>query len=439
MGIQPGTAGARSRVRPSTTSPAHLAWPGGCSTTRRAWRAVWAGREKIRSRSRLGSHRRAGSVVKASSWVQAVMSPARATTACQIRFWSCPCGGRLRRPVSLAARMRSSTRARQRWRSFEVGELPARAAGGGVGGKRGVAVPVGVGQAQLRPGMWPFAADDHAHALRPARQRHRRAARRARRPGPGSGRTDRVRQALVVQPVQQLMRGAGAVDPHEDLPAGPVPGPIGRELTQRGADHRDVIGGGVASRVPGPQQRRQRFPGPGRAVVDQRPQRVMPESALVDGAAPSFSEWAVTKVASTSMISGRPASIWWSGAWSPARTQAPARACARAASIAANTAGASAASGRSCVTPSDRRRPDRTPQLGAQHRDIGQAVSADRETQREVLQHLRRVVHRQPGPPRRQRCRQVLTELDPGDGLGQQDRAGGDTTWVPAVSRSGAG
>jgi hypothetical protein len=33
----------------------------------------------------------------------------------------------------------------------------------------------------------------------------------------------------------------------------------------------------------------------------------------------------------------------------------------------------------------------------------------------------------------------VLTELDPGDGLGQQDRAGGDTTWVPAVSRSGAG
>jgi hypothetical protein len=39
---------------------------------------------------------------------------------------------------------------------FEVGELPA----GGVGDERGEPVPIGVGEPQLRTGVWAFPADD---------------------------------------------------------------------------------------------------------------------------------------------------------------------------------------------------------------------------------------------------------------------------------------
>jgi hypothetical protein len=48
-------------------------------------------------------------------------------------------------------------------------------------------------------------------------------------------------------------------------------------------------------------------------VVAERPQRVVPNPRLNVGAAPSYSLWAVTRVASTSMISGLSASMSWSG------------------------------------------------------------------------------------------------------------------------------
>ncbi len=44
--------------------------------------------------------------------------------------------------------------------------------------------------------------------------------------------------------------------------------------------------------------------------------------------------------------------------------------------------------------------------LGADHRDIGQAVPAKRDRSRHVEQHLARVVHRPVRTPRRQRPRQ---------------------------------
>ena len=98
--------------------------------------------EKRRSRRRLGSQRRAGGRAGRASAVQAVSSQARATISHQIWFWAKPCSGRLRRPVSLAQRMRSSQRARRRWRSSRSASWPWR----GVGDEAGEAVPVEVGE-----------------------------------------------------------------------------------------------------------------------------------------------------------------------------------------------------------------------------------------------------------------------------------------------------
>ena len=99
--------------------------------------------------------------------------------------------------------------------------------------------------------MRSLAADDHPHPRRPARQRHQPGC--FDDPGAGAGfavgvvgglpvaggqrgelvdqrlgqaEPDRVRQPLGVQPVQQFMGGSGAVDPDQDLPAGPMPAPV---------------------------------------------------------------------------------------------------------------------------------------------------------------------------------------------------------------------
>ena len=50
-----------------------------------------------------------------------------ATSSHQIWFWAKPCSGRLRSPVSLAQRIRSSHRARRRWRSSRSASCPVRA------------------------------------------------------------------------------------------------------------------------------------------------------------------------------------------------------------------------------------------------------------------------------------------------------------------------
>ncbi len=68
-----------------------------------------------------------------------------------------------------------------------------------------------------------------------------------------------------------------------------------------------------------------------------------PKPFLYVGAACSFSECAVTSVASRSMISGFLALMSWSGAWAPAWAHAIWRAVARAVLMARNAVGASAA------------------------------------------------------------------------------------------------
>ena len=118
---------------------------------------------KIRSRSRLGSQRRAGPA-RASICVQASRSQASATISHQSWFCANPFSGRLRRPVSLAQRILAACPAAVP--ELQVRELPAFRAGG----QAGEPVPVDVGEPQLRPGMRALLADDDPHSRGPAVQ-----------------------------------------------------------------------------------------------------------------------------------------------------------------------------------------------------------------------------------------------------------------------------
>ena len=80
----------------------------------------------------------------------------------QTWFGAKPCSGRLRRPVSLAQRIRSSHRALRRWRS-SGSELPTLRAGREAANP----VPVNVGEPQLRSGVRALLAGDDPHAGRP--------------------------------------------------------------------------------------------------------------------------------------------------------------------------------------------------------------------------------------------------------------------------------
>ena len=99
-----------------------------------------------------------------------------------------------------------------------------------------------------------------------------------------------------------------------------------------------------AAGVPRAEQHRDGFPGAVGPWSTNASSGWNPKPRLNVGAACSFSECAVTSVASKSMTSGCSASIPWSGANRPARRHTTARACARTRSIAANTRGASTAS-----------------------------------------------------------------------------------------------
>ena len=109
------------------------------------------------------------------------------------------------------------------------------------------------------------------------------------------------------------------------------------------------------------------------------------------------------------------------GASSPASSQARSRAAARAARIAFSARGASAASGGD--QPGDHRVGGHRPgqlRLGAQHRDIGQAVTAQRQRHGQVSDDLPGVMHRPRRPPPGQPVRQAFAQAGDPERLGQQ-------------------
>ena len=98
-----GRGGCRQVVW-SVVQPVSMSWfqgqsRGSRSLRRRPVRTMRPATARIRNRSRLGSHRRAGSVGwKASVWVQASRSAARATTSSQSRFFVVVVEGQVPQP-----------------------------------------------------------------------------------------------------------------------------------------------------------------------------------------------------------------------------------------------------------------------------------------------------------------------------------------------------
>jgi hypothetical protein len=139
-------------------------------------------------------------------------------------------------------------------------------------------------------------------------------------------------------------------------------------------------------------------------------------------------------VASRSIVT-RPLSA--PGAASPASAHARSRAAARAARIAFSARGPSAA--RFPDQPGDHRvRRDRPGQfrLFPQHRDIGQAVTAQRDRGGQIRDDLPRVVNCLRRPPASQTLRQAPAQAGDPHRLPQQDRSGLGHQ-APAVSGHG--
>ena len=165
--------------------------------------------------------------------------------------------------------------------------------------------PSCVGDLQLRAGVRAFLAHDYPHPRRPGleiqqagdvgdprtlaelavtvvgwRPTVARYPRQRLREGVGQAELDRVRQPLGDQPVQELLRRAGAVGADQDLAARPGPRLVSGQLRERGLDDRDVVGGSVAASISLAQQAGQRLTSALGAVIDEGPQRVESESAF---------------------------------------------------------------------------------------------------------------------------------------------------------------
>ena len=260
----------------------------------------------------------------------------------------------------------------------------------------------------------------------------------------GQGEPDRVGQPLPGQPVQELVGAAGRRR-CGSAPSARVGCPARWPGSCRSAvsDDRDVVGGGVRPGVARPQQHRQRLPGavPGAPWSTNAHNGWSPNPRLNVGAARSFSECAVTRVASRSMTSGAAGvGLVVGGMVTGQRPHpGPGRAPGRCRSPPTRRSRRRPAR-RPCGTPSDPRPPDRHAGFGAQQRDVGQAVPAHRQRHRQVEQDLRRVVHRRAADrhgasaadsagPARPRATVSVSSTPPAC----------DTTIDPAVSTAGHG
>ena len=221
------------------------------------------------------------------------------------------------------------------------------------------------------------------------------------------------------------MGATGGVGPDEDLAAGSGARSMAGQLAQRLAQHADVVGGGVGPGVARTQQHRQRLAGAISTVVDKRPQRMVPVSALerrrgaflvrVRGHQRRVDVDDQRRAGVDSAVGGALA-----GQLPGPRPSGRPRGRDRG-----------ERTGRIGGEPVDRPRYRRVrghravdPGLGAHHGDVGQAVPTQRERHRQIEHDLRRVVHRVRQPPRPQRRKQLAIQPDRPNGLGEQQPTG---------------
>ena len=174
--------------------------------------------------------------------------------------------------------------------------------------------------------------------------------------------------------------------------------------------------------VPGPQHDGQRLPVPVCAVVGPGGHRMKPKVFFQVGAACSFSECAITIVASRSTVTRpavragrgvpgqRPRPLPRRRPRGPDRLQRPRQVCRQRADQ----------PGHHRIR---RHRPGQA-RLLPQHRDIGQAVPAQRHRRRQVRDDLPRVMDRPRRPPPGQPLRQAPAQAGHPHRLPQQDRPG---------------
>jgi hypothetical protein len=193
-----------------------------------------------------------------------------------------------------------------------------------------------------------------------------------------------------------------------------------------------VVGGGVGAGVPGSQQDRQRLTGAVRAVVAERPERVMP--------VPVFERRRRTFLVRVRGHQGgvhvdhdRPRGIDPSNRTVLAG-QPPHPSAGHGAAGVDRPQRSRGVRGQRVDRAGDRRvrgpRPEHA-RLGADHGDIGQAVPTQAEGDRQIQQHFRRVVDRQRRTPPGQRRRQRRVQ-DRGPDRGRQQRPTGLTNDTPA-------
>jgi hypothetical protein len=196
--------------------------------------------------------------------------------------------------------------------------------------------------------------------------------------------------------------GQEVLDPRTSVPTHqhPAPGPR-RQLSKGGVEDLDLVGGIVGVGVARTQQRGQRLPGAPLVVVDERQHRMEPEPAFeVRGGmlllrVRTHQRGVQVNDHLTGHRDRRPMRPHLGAGRSPSR---PDRGDRRV-----------GIDRQSLDQPTERGIGGHRPKqfrLGTNHRHIGQAITTQGDSDREIEHHLARVMHRTTRPPRLQRHRQ---------------------------------
>jgi hypothetical protein len=232
--------------------------------------------------------------------------------------------------------------------------------------------------------------------------------------GRPAAQSDGVAQVELVQVLDEAVRAGAAVAAHHD-PAAQIFGQLGKSVVQ----HGDVVGGVVRAGLARPEHRGQALPGATQAVVGEGQQRGEPEAPLEGGLRTFLVRVRVDQ--RRVQVDDQP----------PVRRghrlQLPdLRSRLRPGAAERGQRGVRVGGERGDQPRHGRVRGHVTEQLrlAADRGQVGQAVTAQRDRDREIEQHLARIVPGTDRSPRRERLRQGARQPHQLSGLQQQPTAG---------------